>query len=200
MPRTETNAVAAERHRPTDDSGPESAAMVPRDMHPVWAVYDRLRTARLSVKYYCAKLDQYERANFWLAIVLAATAPSSAVTGLWFWGSYIGHAVWQCVTVIAAVAALVKPALGLTGKIKDLESIVVGYRGLDFDLMEIKIGVEQKAKYDSALQADFRRALQRERALVTKKPLAREDAGLKTRLQAEVMRELPADAFFVPKE
>ena len=200
MPVSETTAVAAAADEPASSHSPGAGANAARETHAVWPVYDRLRTARLSVKYYCAKLEQYERMNFWLGMLLAGTAPSSAITGLWFWESHAGHAIWQCVTVIAAVAAVVKPALGLTNRIKELESVIAGYRGLDFDLLEIKISVEQKRKYDAALQADFKRARQRERALVTKNPLTRENAKLKKRLQDEVMRELPANAFFVPEE
>lgn len=171
-----------------------------REQHSVWAVYDRLRSARLSVKYFCWKLQRIERASFWLDFVLLATAPSSAIAGLWFWQSETGRAVWQGLGVIAAVAAVVKPLLHLTKRIKDYESLVSGYRVLDFDLMELKGQVEQRKKYDPALQAEFKRIQQRERALVSKNPESREDRKMKRLCVAEVNTELPPEAFFVPEE
>ena len=171
-----------------------------REDHPVWSVYDRLRSARLSVKYYSKKLQQTERLNFWLEIVLLVAAPSSAVAGLWFWESEYGQIIWKCLAIPAAIAAVLKPQLHLTKKIKDYEGVLSGYRILEYDLMEIKIGIEQKKKYDAPLQADFKRAQQRERTLVGKTPDSCEDQKVKRPCQVEVANELPANAFFVPED
>lgn len=168
--------------------------------HPVWSVYDRLRSARLSVKYYSCKLKQIERANFWLEFILLATAPTSAIAGLWFWNTEGGHLAWKCLAIPAAVAAVVKPLLHLPKRMKDYEAVLSGYRILEYDLMEIKIGIEQKKRYDTSLQADFRRAQQRERTLVGKTPDAQEDAKVKSLCQTQVLKELPAESFFVPEE
>jgi hypothetical protein len=171
-----------------------------REQHAVWSVYDRLRSARLSVKYFCWKLERAERTSFWLDLLLLATAPASAVAGLWFWQTEIGRNVWQWLGLIAAVAAVVKPLLHLTKKIKDYESLVSGYRVLDFDLMELKGQIEQRNKYDAPLVAEFKRIQQRERALVSKNPESRENRKMKQLCVAEVDAELPAEAFFVPEE
>lgn len=168
--------------------------------HPVWSVYDRLRSARLSVKYYCRRLEGAERLNFWLDFLLLVTAPTSAVAGLWFWHTEAGQLTWKLLAIPAAVAAILKPLLHLTKKIKDYEGVVSGYRVLEYDLHEIKIGIEQKRKFDAQLQADFKRAQQRERALVSKTPESREISRIKRICQAEVIKELPVDAFFVPEE
>lgn len=168
--------------------------------HPVWSVYDRLRTARLNVKYYCGRLARFESISFWLDLLLAATAPTSAVAGLWFWDTEWGKPVWKLLAVVAALAAVIKPLLHLTKRIKDYETLVSGYRVLEFDLMQVKIGIEQKRKYDSALQAEFRRAQDRERNLVAKNPESNEHLKLKIACRHEVNQELPSEAFFVPEE
>ena len=168
--------------------------------HPVWTVYDKLRSARLNVKYYCCRLQSAERWNFALELVLLAAAPTSAIAGLWFWDTDPGKFVWKTLGVIAAFAALLKPLLGLTKKIKEYESIISGYRVLEFDLMEIKSLIEQKRKYDAALQADLKRALQRERTLVGKTPETREVASIKRKCEEEVNRELPVSSFFIPED
>lgn len=171
-----------------------------RSDHPVWSVYDRLRSARLSVKYYCCQIESAERKNFCLELILLVTAPSSAVAGLWFWNTEYGQIVWKLLAIPAAIAALLKPLLHLTKKIKDYEAVISGYRMLEHDLLELKIGIEQKRKYDAPLQAEFKRVQQRERTLVGKNPETRENPKVKAICQAEVLRELPTESFFVPED
>ncbi len=171
-----------------------------RENHPVWSVYDKLRSARLNVKYYSARLHQTERTNLSIEYVLLATAPSSAISGLWFWNSEFGHTVWQYLGVLAAIAAVAKPPLNLTKRIKDYEGILVGYRTLEYDLMEIKTLIEQKGRYDQTLQSEFKKALQREKTLVAKTPETREKKKVKRTCEDEVRRELPPEEFFVPED
>lgn len=168
--------------------------------HPVWSVYDRLRSARLSVKYYCCQIERAERKNFWLEFILLVAAPSSAVAGLWFWNTDYGQMVWKALAIPAAVAAILKPLLHLTKKIKDYEAVISGYRMLEHDLLELKIAVEQKRKYDTPLQTEFKRIQQRERILVGKNPEARENPKIKAICQAEVLKELPTDSFYIPED
>lgn len=171
-----------------------------RETNPVWVVYDKLRTARLNVKYYSRQLQSIERRNFWLEFVLLASAPSSAVAGLWFWEYPIGKIVWQYFGVIAAVSAITKPLLSLPKQIKEFESVLAGYRTLEYDLMEIKVLVEQKQRYDTALQSEFKKAIQREKTLIGKTPETRENTKIRDLCEAEVLQELPRESFFVPEE
>src|SRR5260370_10214406 len=112
--------------------------------NPVWTVYDKLRTARLNVKYYSRRLQFFERLNLSMESVLMATAPSSAVAGLWFWNTEWGTYAWQYLGAVAAIVAVAKPLLGLTKRVKDYEGILSGYRTLEYDLMEIRSLIEQK--------------------------------------------------------
>ncbi|MDP1993128.1 MAG: hypothetical protein Q8K00_19095 [Syntrophales bacterium] len=171
-----------------------------RENHPVWTVYDKLRTARLNVKYYSRRLQSIERINFVMELVLLASAPSAAIAGLWFWDQPLGKVVWQYFGVVAAITALLKPLLNLPKQITVFESVLSGYRILEYDLMEIKVLVEQKQKYDTPLQNEFKKALQREKTLVGKTPETRERRKIKGLCEAEVLQELPRESFFVPKE
>jgi len=171
-----------------------------RETHPVWAVYDKLRTARLNVKYYSRRLQSIEHINCWIEFVLLASAPSSAVAGLWFWDQPLGKIAWQYFGVVAAIAALTKPLLTLPKQIKEFESVLSGYRVLEYDLMEIKVLVEQKQRYDAQLQTEFKKAMQREKTLVGKTPETREKLKIKSLCEAEVLQELPRESFFVPEE
>lgn len=171
-----------------------------REQHPVWQVYDKLRTARLNVKYYSMRLHALERINFGLELILAISAPTSAVAGLWFWQLPQGKLAWQWFGIIAAVAAVVKPLLNLTKRIKDFECHLSGYRALEYELAEIKSLIEQKQRYDAVLQSEFRKTIQREKALVGKPPETRECSRVKKICQDQVLTEMPGKSFMVPEE
>jgi hypothetical protein len=171
-----------------------------RKDHAVWVVYDKLRTARLNVKYYSRRLQSIERFNFGMELVLLVSAPSSAVAGLWFWDQPFGKIAWQYLGVAAAIAAVLKQLLNFPKQIKAFESVLSGYRILEYDLMEIKVLIEQKQKYDGPLQNEFIKALQREKTLVGKTPETRERHRVKRICEAEVLNELPPESFFIPKE
>ena len=178
----------------------EVAPKMSRENNPVWVVYDKLRSARLNVKYYGRRLQSVERWNFTIELVLLASAPTSAIAGLWFWQNPIGRNIWQYFGIAAAVAAVLKPILGFSRQMKDFESVLSGYRTLEYDLMEIKVLIEQRQKYDATLQGELKKAMQREKLLVGKTPEASESRRVKRRCEAEVLAELPTDSFFVPEE
>jgi hypothetical protein len=171
-----------------------------RTQHPVWTVYDELRTARLNVKYYSRRLCSVERANLGLEIVLSVAAPSSAIAGLGFWETVPGQILWKLFAVIAALAAVLKPLLNLSKRIKKYQSVLSGYRALEVDLLEIKSLIEQKRKYDDFLQTNFHKSLQKKKALVNKTPESRENKKVKIECEKEVNREPPPEHFFVPEE
>nr|ART39865.1 J28 [uncultured bacterium] len=78
--------------------------------------------------------------------------------------------------------------------------MLAGYRILEYDLMEIKVLIEQKQKYDASLQNEFKKAMQREKTLIGKTPETREKIKIKDLCEAEVVQELPRESFFVPEE
>lgn len=165
--------------------------------HAVWTVYDKLRTACLNVKYYGKRLHALERQNFTMELLLAITS-SSTIAGLWLWQSDDGKKLWLALGTVTAFLAVVKPLLNLTKKIKDFESVLAGYRLLEYDLRELKAAIEQKSAYDNDLKDSFKKIGDRERVLVEKTPETSEKAALKAECEAEVLQEYPTDRFFVP--
>ena len=69
---------------------------------------------------------------------------------------------------------------------------------LDFDLMDIKRSIEGKRKFDTTLQTEFNKAIQREKQLIAKNPENRENKRVLVMCQREVLQELPPNSFFVP--
>jgi hypothetical protein len=129
--------------------------------------------------------------------VLSTTAPSSAAAALWFWQTGGGKLVWQGLSVVAAIAAVLRQALKLTSTITEHEGLVTGYRLLEYDLQAIKTDVEQAQRYDEPLQAEFQKTRTKERELVSREPLEPADPKLRRRCESEVLSELPLEAFFV---
>ncbi len=179
---------------------PETEPARDTSTHPVWALYDRLRTARLNVKYYGRRLLTLKRWNVGFELVLLATAPSSAIAALWFWQTVGGKFAWQGLGVVAAIAAVLKPVLKLTSTITQHESLVTGYRLLEYDLQGLRTEIEQTRRYGAPVQEEFKKALTKERDLVSRSPLDPADRKLLRRCQREVSEELPVDAFFIPNE
>jgi hypothetical protein len=169
------------------------------DDNPVWDVYDLQRTARLNVKYYTQRLSQIERDNFLLELIVAITAPSSAVAGLFFWDTEVGKDVWQYLGVLAAFFAVLKPLLKLSDKIKKFEESLTGYKTLDYDLQIIAAQIKQKKEYTQGLQKEFNRALDRKGKLAKVEPVRKENKKLKNKLQREVCSEFPSNHFYIPQ-
>lgn len=173
--------------------------MESRQNHPVWQVYDQLRTARFNEKILTHRLKRLILGNRILEIILAISAPSSAIAGLWFWNTDTGQIVWRYFGIIAAIAALLKPILSIEQSIQKYEELLSGYKGLKHDLIKIKEKVELRRSYDIELQEDYQKALERKGSLISKEPpsLDENDRFLKKK-QEQVILEYPSDIFYVP--
>jgi len=106
--------------------------------HPVWDVYNLLRTSRLNIKYYSHKLNSLKRFNFLLEIMLAIGAPSSAIASFYYWNTTHGAIIWNWILGFTALIALIKPFLKLSDKIGAYEKTVQGYRILEHQIDKIK--------------------------------------------------------------
>jgi hypothetical protein len=168
--------------------------------HPVWSVYDLYRTARLNVKYYSARLVQAERYNFAIELIIAITAPTSAITGLWLLKTPAGQAIWKYIAVLAAIAAVFKPLLRLPQRIKSLEQTISGYRALEYDLDLIVNRITSEGSYDKACKKMFEAAQKKKKLLVVNPPENDQKKDLIERLYSEVNNELPMEFFFIPED
>lgn len=168
--------------------------------HPVWIVYDLYKTARLNVKYHAARLGQVERYNLAVEVLIAVTAPTSAITGLWLLETPAGQALWKYVAALAAVAAVLKPLLRLPQRIKNFEQTLSGYRALEYDVEQIVNRIKSEGAYSKACKAMLDEAQKKKKSLVVNPPENNQDKKLIERLYSEVNAELPMQSFFVPEE
>lgn len=170
-----------------------------REDHPVWDVYDQLRTARLNEKYYGCRLQKFERINFWSEIIVAATSSSSAIAGFAFWSTDNGVWMWKLLLALAAVVSVSKPLLNLTKKIRAYEELLAGYRLLFHDLKDLRIDINQAREYTKVHQTRFKKIIEKQRLLADKSPERTENAAVKDECQASVNAEFPSDSFYVPE-
>lgn len=162
-------------------------------------MYDKLRTARLNVKYYSVRLDRLEQISRVLEITLLVSAPSSAIAGIWLFTTDVGKIAWQSLGVLSAVIATVRPAFQLTKKTKEYESAITAYRMLEYDLETIRQKVEQRGAYDARLKAEFLKALARQEKADLVSPDKVPNAKLRAKCTREVLAEMPPNSFFVPE-
>ncbi len=168
--------------------------------HPVWSVYDQLRTSRLNVLYYTAKLEFSERLQLLMQLILAATVPSSAIAGFELWDFGLGKYAWEILVSLSSLIAFIQPFIGLQKKIKKLDELTVGYKILYFDLIDIKQKIEEEQKYTSSHQRLFKAARNRRKKLEIKETGLWQNNKLRNECQDKVKSELPAKYFYVPEE
>ncbi len=174
------------------------SAATDRD-HPVWDVYDELRTARLTVKYYAAIRKRLETRVIAMEVIIASTASGSVIAGLAFWSaSGAGRIVWQALAIVSAVLAVAKPMLRWSDKVQRLDELIVQYRGIDHELRKLEVAVRQAGAYGPALQQQFAAVLERKSELVLKEGTDPIDDKLRRHCREQVDKELPQSHFFVP--
>jgi hypothetical protein len=166
----------------------------------VWDVYDNYRTARLNVKYYCARLQKFERWNTGLEILIAIAAPGSVISGFWFLQTQTGLDLWKVVSAVAGVAGFLKPFLKLGQKIKFFEQTISGYRALEYDLYEIVLRIREDESYSAACKKMFEAAMKKKKVLATNPPENMQDGNLVEKFYEEVLKEIPSESLYVPKE
>jgi hypothetical protein len=167
--------------------------------HPVWDIYDEWRTARLNCKYYSAKLAALERSNFWLELVIAATASGSAIAALAFWQTRDGRVAWTWLTVLSAIFAVAKPLLKLTERIQKLDHLTVAYSLLDHDYKKLGVAIRQDGMLTANHQQQLRTLMDRTDDLKKMEVVERRiDERLRRKCRESVEAELPETNFYVP--
>ncbi len=167
--------------------------------HPVWSVYDELRTARLNVKYLQREIAVIDRWNKFQEII-AAVSTSSAIAGFSFWSSAWGGCVWKAIGGLGVVFSALKPILRLSEKLKDRRALLAGYSILEFDLQRVRDDIAFRRRYDEDIRKQVTKALQRKAELVKQGVPTGQNKQRIRICQEEVARELPASAFYVPPE
>ncbi len=168
--------------------------------HPVWNIYDQLKTARLNVLYYEKKLQCSEFLLTSFQIILAAAVPSSAIAGFKIWDFWLGEYAWEIFVSFASLIAFIQPFLGLPKKTKKFSELVDGYKILYYDLQDIKQKIEEDQSYNNQHKKLFKAAKERRKKLEVKETGIKLNNRLRKKCQAKVKKELPGKNFYLPPE
>ena len=97
--------------------------------HPVWTVYDELRTAKLNLYYYASRLARARRWHTTRELVMALSA-STGVAGFWFFATAPGSIVWKGLGTASALLAVYHSVTRPSEGIRKLETHVTGWAQL----------------------------------------------------------------------
>jgi hypothetical protein len=132
--------------------------------------------------------------------IVLAVGTSSAVAGFSFWQEAAGKTIWAAIGGLTTLLAIVKPVLNFPATLRRKQELLSSYMILDHDLNAIGIAVQQKRKFDKSARNRLARALQRKSELVGKDAESSVNERLRRRCYDEVLRELPSEAFYIPRE
>lgn len=167
--------------------------------HPVWQVYDLLRTAKLNEKYFGRRLKKYVVINNTMEFFIAATASTSAIASLTVWSDGLGSHFWQGFLITAAVISVLKPIVGITKRVRLYEEVLAEYRVLSFELSQLRTSIATEQSYKPTHQTQFKKILAKHSALVAKTPESTENKKVKQECEQEVLSAFPISNFYIPE-
>jgi len=168
--------------------------------HPVWNVYDQLKTARLNVLYYEHKLHNTETIMITSQVILAAAVPSSAIAGFEIWDFWLGEYAWEIFVSFSSFVAFIQPFLGLPKKAKKYSVLIDGYKTLYYDLQDIRHKIEEDKTYNTQHKKLFKTAKDRRKKLEVRETGIKLNKRLQKKYQEAVKKELPGKSFYLPPE
>jgi hypothetical protein len=177
----------------------ELGIMVDSKNHPVWNLYNEMRTARLNVKCLLTEICSLRQWNRFVEISLAISSTSS-IGGFWFFQNAVGGYVWKTVGSFAVILTVLKPIFKFNERIRKKQQDVVGYQTLEHDLRCIAIEVQHRQRYDEELRKELMKVLRRKAELIKKDDGESFDKTCQQKFEEEVDREMPADSFYIPPQ
>lgn len=166
--------------------------------HPVWHLYDELRTAKLNVSYYRCVLSRARRWQMAREVVMAASG-SSGVAGLWLFHTGAGDIIWKSLASLAALIAIYQNVARPTERIRRLETQATGWAQLEHSLAALRRRIHETGRYDAAIQNDLQEILDGKLTIIADISEPHLDTKLRDRCFEDVKRELPAHVFYVPE-
>jgi len=170
-----------------------------RENHPVWAVYDERRTARLNIKCLNAEIKSLQTKNKLVEGTIALSGASS-IGGFWFLQNVPGLYAWKTLGAVAVVLTVLKPILSLADRRAKKERLLASYQILEHDLYCVTLGVQERKSYDDQAIKEFHSALARKREILGQADGSNASPRTIKRCQDEVNRELPSSQFYIPPD
>ncbi len=175
-----------------------------KNIHPVWQVYNLLRTASLNYKYYLRRLRRVRQINIWIDASIAIV--TSSVVAAWvaelaglFEGQQRIGLIWKITTGFAAVVSIVKPFLRLPEKIEALQAHATTYSGILAQLRSLSSRIHSEQDYAPEHKSQFYAILRDYESVDgALPPEEKPNMKLKEECESEVLKEYPMSVFFDP--
>ncbi len=161
-------------------------------------MWDDLRTAKMNVYYYEARLAS---ANFWnlsFELALAIGATGSGVAGWAIWKEQIYAWIWAIIAGTASLIAIVKPILAPGKKIELATRQHQSWHTLSFGIEKVLFQIRQdgcvsdevRKRFDTTFDRQVQISLEDEKSV---------NHRLLRKCQAQVKQALPSDKLWVPE-
>ncbi|MGB7767642.1 MAG: hypothetical protein WBN22_02160 [Verrucomicrobiia bacterium] len=165
--------------------------------HPVWSVYDELRTARLNVLCLQNVLSSLRTSDRASEILIAVTTTTS-IGSFWFLQNKAGEYIWKTVGCVAVVVSIVKPILKYGHRIQANEKLLAGYTLLHHELNCLCIEIRFLQRFDNAIYKDFLKIMDSKADLLKASSETNVSATLRKKCEQQVLQELPTELFYIP--
>jgi hypothetical protein len=161
-------------------------------------IYDAYRSALLNRKYYGCQLDFYRKLNRATDIALAIATPSM-VGGWAIWHTQTGQVLWAMIAAAVSLLAAVKPIFNWPRDIDRYSRLHAEHSVQFYTLKQLVEDIETSRTITPAMDKRFNEARTRH-AQLSKDDDVKPSKRLATRCEKEVLREIPADRLWLPKE
>jgi hypothetical protein len=161
-------------------------------------VYNLLRTARLNVLYYEESLRNWTIGIRLHDVVVAVSGTASPIAFLKHSDRPVQTQAWFYLTLVAGVAAILKPVFRLDKQISLYTELVTHYRELVHDLQCVADDMSAERDYSNKLETKFLACRIAENSLQKKEPPP--DRRKIRRLQAVVESEYDMSMVWLPEE
>ena len=131
--------------------------------HPVWDVYDELRTARLNIKCLTCEIARLRRCSTTIEVVLGLSGATSIGAVAWLQNP-LGKTIWGGIGFISMMLIALKPVFPFAEQRTKKERLLISYRILEHDLDCVRIGIRERGEYDDQAKREFRSALIRKQS------------------------------------
>lgn len=169
--------------------------MPPR--HPVWDLYDMLRTMKLNVKYYKEKQRRISKFNSTTELLLAILSSSAAAAWLNSnWGLVAWKILGSCATVLAVYRYVNKPS----ETIKKIENRITFYDTATSELEKLCREITTCGQYNDEIRLRFESLSDRIATFRVSYIDSDKDDELNEKCTEEVNREHPVNSFYIPGE
>jgi hypothetical protein len=172
-----------------------------REDHPVWQVYDELRSSRLTAYCLRERIARWKFINGFFESVVAVGSATS-VAGLSFLKSGAGADIWTVIGALAILLKVTKPVFGIRTAIERSQKLATQFEDKADDLNALKLRIQTQQGYNQACQREFHLIINRWNGKIHDKEgdLHAAAAAFKPKCQKRVEAEFPGKIFYVPQE